>query len=346
MTPRIACLGLGWIGRHRLQALVESGEATIVGLADVEPAAVAAAAIHAPDARQGRTLGDLLALEPDGVMIATPSANHASEAIEALTHRCAVFCQKPLARNAVEAASVVATARARHRLLDVDLSYRHLAATAAIDALIADGALGELIAIDLTFHNAYGPGQAWYYDRTRAGGGCLLDLGIHLVDLLARWTGEMPFDVRAAALSTEGRPWTPQAGEVEHSAFVQLESASGVAARLACSWGTPSGCDAVIEARLFGTRAGSLLHNVGGSYYAFAAERLDRGQTVPLAAPPDAWGGRAAVAWARALANGAGFDRAAERFVDRAMLLDRCYEVAARRRPRIAGAGGTAGHRA
>jgi predicted dehydrogenase len=42
-------------------------------------------------------------------------------------------------------------------------------------------------AVDLTFHNAYGPDKPWFYDPAQSGGGCVMDLGVHLVDL-ALWT--------------------------------------------------------------------------------------------------------------------------------------------------------------
>ncbi len=58
MLPRVGFLGLGWIGRLRLQALAESGLAHIVALADADAEALRAAAMYAPDAVQVRALDD------------------------------------------------------------------------------------------------------------------------------------------------------------------------------------------------------------------------------------------------------------------------------------------------
>jgi predicted dehydrogenase len=327
--PRLAFLGLGWIGRHRLQAIADSGRAIVAAIADLDNDAVDAAAAIVPQAARGRTLEDLLAHEPDGVVIATPSARHAAEAVQALEAGCAVFCQKPLARSAIEAAGVVNVARQHDRRLDVDLSYRQLEATRRVGELVSTGALGTVHAIDLTFHNAYGPGQAWYYRKAESGGGCLLDLGIHLLDLLMLWTSES-FTVRAATLSAKGRPWAASPSGVEDFATIQLQSPAGTVARLACSWGTPSGHDADIEARLFGTRAGARIRNVDGSFYDFVAEHLESKRAIPLAVPPDDWGGRAALAWVRAIAESPRFDADAERLVELSAVIDRCYEIAAR----------------
>ncbi len=65
--------------------------------------------------------------------------------------------------------------------------------------------------------------------------------------------------------------------------------------------------------------------NVGGSFFDFAAERTVGTRTEPLCEPPDAWGGRAAVAWARKLASGARFDPEAWHFVRVSRTLDRIY---------------------
>ena len=77
-------------------------------------------------------------------------------------------------------------AREADRLLGVDLSYRHTEAVRRIKALIDDGRLGDIFAADLVFHNAYGPGKPWFFDKNQSGGGCVIDLGVHLVDLERR----------------------------------------------------------------------------------------------------------------------------------------------------------------
>ena len=323
--PRLAFLGLGWIGRHRLQAIAATGRASIVALADVDAAAVDAAAAIAPDAARGRSLDDLLTHEPDGIVIATPSALHAEQAEAALDRGVAVFCQKPLARTAAENARVVDAARRADRLLAVDLSYRHTAAMQRIRSLVASGEIGDVYAVDLTFHNAYGPDKAWFRDPRLSGGGCVIDLGIHLVDL-ALWTLGFP-DVGAVTsrLYARGALLGRAAEQVEDHAVAQFDLAGGAVVRLACSWNLPAGCDAVIQASFFGSTGGVMLSNVGGSFYDFVTDRFRGTARERLCAPPDDWGGRAIVEWARQLGAGHGFDRSAERLVDVAAVLDAVY---------------------
>ncbi|HEY0178490.1 MAG TPA: Gfo/Idh/MocA family oxidoreductase [Dokdonella sp.] len=325
-APRLGFLGVGWIGRHRMRALREAGVGEVAALADAQPDVLAAAADDAPAAERVDSLDALLACDLDGVVIATPSALHAAQAVAALERGVAVFCQKPLARTAAEARRVVDAARANDRLLGVDFSYRFVAGIVPLREAILRGELGRIYAVDLCFHNAYGPDKPWFYDVAQSGGGCVMDLGIHLVDLAEWVTGDVPgMDPVDARLYAQGRALSTPVDAVEDYAAVQWRTAAGACVRLACSWRLPAGRDAVIEAAFYGTHGGAALRNVDGSFYDFTLERFDGTRRERLAGPPDAWGGRALVHWAERLAGGAGFDAEAERFVDVAHTIDRIY---------------------
>ena len=86
---------------------------------------------------------------------------------------------------------MVNAAREADRLLAVDLSYRFTEGMQRIREVVQSGGLGRIYAVDLVFHNAYGPDKPWFYDPALSGGGCVMDLGVHLVDL-ALWTLEFP----------------------------------------------------------------------------------------------------------------------------------------------------------
>src|SRR5207244_4234818 len=90
-----------------------------------------------------------------------------------------------------EITEVIEAARSADRLLGVDLSYRHTKALQEIRQLVSQNELGEIFAADLVFHNAYGPQKPWFYEREQSGGGCVIDLGIHLVDA-ALWILDQP----------------------------------------------------------------------------------------------------------------------------------------------------------
>ncbi|MDO9500803.1 Gfo/Idh/MocA family protein [Falsiroseomonas sp.] len=325
MRPRLGFLGLGWIGRHRMQAIAEADVADIVAFADPAEEMALAAQQAATHARRVAGLEDLLALGLDGVVIATPSAQHAAQSVQALRQGVAVFCQKPLGRDAAEVRDVVEAAQHADRLLGLDLSYRATDAMQRIRALVQGGELGRVQAVDLVFHNAYGPDKPWFRDKAQSGGGCVMDLGVHLVDL-ALWTLDFPEVAEVyAQLFAKGAPLPRDAAEVEDLALATLVLADRTVLRLACSWWLHAGQDAVISAAFHGTLGGAALHNVDGSFYDFAAERFRGTARTPLATPPDAWGGRMAVHWARQLSQQNRFDPAALRFIDTAAALDRIY---------------------
>jgi predicted dehydrogenase len=296
---RLGFLGAGWIGRDRLEAIGASGLADIAGIAD--PAL--------PDALD--SLDELLELELDGLVIATPSALHAEQAVAALDLGLPVFVQKPVGRTADEVRAVVDAARRRDLLLGVDLAYREAEAFRAARAAVLDGRLGEVFAAELVFHNAYGPDKAWFRDPRLSGGGCVIDLGIHLVDL-AVWTLDLRPQLVQSRLA--GAP-------VETWATAQLDHV-----RLACSWDLHAGEDAQIEAAFYGADGGVRVTNVNGSFFDFRCDLLCGTQRETLVEPPDAWPGRAAVRWVERLAAGEGFTAGeGEELVRVAQILDRIY---------------------
>ena len=318
---KLGFLGTGWIGRNRMEAMLATGDAMASAICDPNPENAEQAKALTPLALQTDSLEAMLALELDGVVIATPSALHADQCIRAFEAGTAVFCQKPLGRTAVEVQAVLDAAQRADRLLGVDLSYRHTAAMQAIRSGLPE--LGTPFAADLTFHNAYGPGAGWFWDPKLSGGGCLIDLGVHLVDL-ALWLFDFPevTDARATLLR-EGRQATVD--EVEDYAVAELKLANGVTVRIACSWNLSAGTDAVIEATLFGTNAGARMRNDEGSFFDFSAD-LFRGRNAErIASAPDDWGGRAAAEWVRKLAAGERFAGSTEGLIDTARTLDRLY---------------------
>jgi predicted dehydrogenase len=306
--PRLGFLGVGWIGKNRLDAVASAGVAEVAAIAD--PAL--------PDALE--SLEELLERDLDGVVIATPSALHAEQAIAVLHAGLAVFCQKPLALSAPETLRVVEAARRADRLLGIDLCYRRTHAAQALRRAVAE--LGRVDAVELAFHNAYGPDRPWFYDRELAGGGCVIDLGTHLVDL-ALWLLGWPEVTRV-----ESRLLERGGHGVEDYAVARLDLATGAAVSLACSWNLPAGTDCEIRAAFYGRDGGAALRNVDGSFYDLRAERYRGTSTETLSEPPDAWGGRAICAWAERLAAGGGYDAEVERAVAVADVVDRIYRGA------------------
>jgi predicted dehydrogenase len=325
VRPKLGFLGVGWIGRNRLEAVARSGLAEIAAIADPANEIASKASQLAPGASLMSSADALFESDLDGVVIATPSALHAEQAEAALRQGKAVFCQKPLGRNAAETRRVVQVAREVDLLLGVDLSYRFMRGVRRLHELCRSGELGEIYAADLVFHNAYGPDKPWFYDRGLSGGGCVIDLGIHLVDL-ALWNLGSP---RVASITSRlfahGRPLARDSMAVEDYAEARLDLESGATIRLVCSWKLAAGCDAVISGSFYGTKGGAAFSNVNGSFYEFKAERYLGTRRVLLAEGPEEWGGLAIEDWVKRLGKSSGFDAEIEHLEEVSETLDKIY---------------------
>jgi predicted dehydrogenase len=309
-----------------MRAIAESGAAEISALSDPDPAAIARAKEVVPRAAVASSFDELLQLPLDGLVIATPSALHASQSLRALERGRAVFCQKPLGRDAAEVERVVGAARARDKLLGVDFSYRYSEGMRRIQGLVRSGELGSIYAANLVFHNAYGPDKPWFYDAKLSGGGAVMDLGSHLVDLALWVLGFPKLRGVTSQLYQQGSPLSAaDEHAVEDFATAQLSFEPAIAVNLSCSWRLHAGRDCVIEASFYGTRGAASLRNVDGSFYDFTAEAYAGTSRTVIAAPPDTWGGRAAVTWAEQLARSDRYDSSNEHLLAVARVLDQLY---------------------
>lgn len=320
-------IGVGWIGRNRMKALVNGNVVSKAFIA--EPLKE-----NADEARkltkQAVVLDDVKEIylhpELDGIVIATPSALHAEQALKALESGKAVFCQKPLGRNAQEVKQLVEASRQNNQLLAVDLSYRYTKAFQAIYDTIASGAIGDVFSVSLTFHNAYGPDKDWFYDLEKAGGGCLMDLGVHLIDMALYCLGFPEIIKVDSNFFCNGSLLKAGEEKVEDFARVSMLSELGTAIDLDCSWHVSAGKDAIIEATFFGTEGGVSLKNVNGSFYDFIAEKYFGTKTEVLVQRPDDWGGRAGLVWAHSVIKGEGFNtQTAKEYLKTAEIIDWAY---------------------
>lgn len=322
--PRLGFLGTGWIGRLRMAALQKAGVSQICAVYDPSEEAAQAAAALADRVNIFSDIDSLLNADLDGIVIATPSAFHAQHCIQAIAQGKAVFCQKPLARTLAETQSVVAAARRENKLLAVDFSYRHLAGMDQVKAMLAEGKLGEVFAADLIFHNAYGPDKSWFYDLNSAGGGCVMDLGIHLVDAAMWLLNNGAAEQVTSHLFHKGKKLSAPFESIEDYATASL-SLNNTQIRLCCSWNLHAGRDAIIEMHFHGTQGGITITNVKGSFYDFEIMHFTGTARQQLAGYPDDWGGRALIHWAQKLALDSAFDPDIEQALQVANVIDRIY---------------------
>jgi predicted dehydrogenase len=323
--PRLGFVGLGWIGAMRLEAA--AGGAEIAALCDANPGRLESTARSHSSAVCFQEYDELLAragaLRLDGVVIATPNALHFPQAVAALDRSLAVFCQKPLALDAGQARAMVDTARQADRRLGVDYSYRFTEGAGRLRELIAGGALGRVHFLDTVFHNAYGPDKPWCFDPALSGGGALMDLGVHLIDLAFWLLGDPAVRAVHGSASRDGEPL--QGVGVDDFATARIELEGDTVVSLAVSWNAPVGQDCVIRSAAFGTSGGADFRNVGGSFYDFELARFAGRSTSIETRESRDWMGRAIRHWADRLAEDRGFDGEVERSVRVSEAVDAIY---------------------
>ncbi|KQV56843.1 MULTISPECIES: oxidoreductase [unclassified Caulobacter] len=178
---KVALVGYGYVGKtFHAPLIVATPGLTLRAVVSSDPAKVAA---DLPDARVAPDLAEALA-DPaiDLVVIATPNALHAPQAIAALNAGKHVVVDKPFALSAAEARTMAETARAAGKLLTVFHNRRWDSDFLTVKRLIADGTLGEVVQFESHFDRFRPVVRDRWRERAGPGAGAWMDLGPHLLD--------------------------------------------------------------------------------------------------------------------------------------------------------------------
>lgn len=191
---RIALTGAGFGARIQVPGFRRSGRFEVVALVgrDLERTRRVATELDVSHAFDSLAAA-LAAVECDAVSISAPPAAHAEQALTALAAGKHVLCEKPMARDLVEARAMVAAARSAGVVALVDHEFRFHPSRAALARLVRSGEIGEprlLVAHDdLSLYVApHRTAPAWWFDA-EAGGGWLGASGSHLIDAAQVWLG-------------------------------------------------------------------------------------------------------------------------------------------------------------
>lgn len=277
MTPRVAIVGCGLVGRKRAAAL---GRARLTVCADLDPSRAEALAQTSPGAiatadwRAAVTSEDV-----DLVVVATINDALTPVARAAVAAGKHVLVEKPVGRSTIEIDTLIATCTAGS-LVRVGFNHRFHPALRKARELCDAGAIGELMFV----RGRYGHGGRigydceWRADPERSGGGELIDQGVHLIDLSRWFLGEFPQVTGFAHTYFWNMP-------VDDNAFLLLRTAHEQAAVLHVScteWKN------LFSMEIYG-RLGKLhVEGLGGSY---GVERITFYRMLPEMGPPEttAW---------------------------------------------------------
>ena len=219
----------------------------------------------------------------DIISVAVPNVQHRELTIAALRSGANVLCEKPMAMNAAEAEEMLAVSREVKRKLGINFSYRFAEQSRAMKALVEDGRLGDIYygrsvwlrrrgipGMGAGDFNSKGASGSWFFDRKQSGGGPLIDLGVHRLDL-ALWL--MGYPEPAWVL---GSTYCKLAGgitkargldySVEDFACAMIKFKNGATLELDAAWASNIKEKEQMSTRLVGDKGGLYQYNLAEGY--------------------------------------------------------------------------------
>lgn len=173
----------------------------------------------------------------DAVFVNTPNYLHAQMAIGAAEHKRHILVEKPITISIKAADNMIGAARRNKVLLMVEQSHRFDPVHRAAKQVLDSGILGKIHNIRARIGHA-GPEYwserkgHWFYDKKKSGGGCLVDIGVHIADLVRWFKSKKVVEVFAHIQTLEKNI------PVEDNATVLLKFADGTKGEFECSWTT------------------------------------------------------------------------------------------------------------
>jgi predicted dehydrogenase len=251
-SVKIGILGAGNIGRVHIESLQRVMGAEVVAVADTDTETAAAAREKYSIPEVFSDYRKLLKLpDVDAVFVCTPNVFHKEMVINSVRAGKHVFCEKPMALNAAEAKKMVVAAREKKRILFMGFCNRFHGKSRGLKEMIEAGKLGDIYhsVVSVTRRRGVPAIGGWFTQKSQAGGGALIDIGVHMLDLTLWLMGfPKPVSISGAAYSKFGHRkdyvYTSMWGEpvpggkfdVDDYATAFVRFDNGATLTLECSW--------------------------------------------------------------------------------------------------------------
>lgn len=272
---KIGIIGAGKIcqGCH-LPAYDKLDNVEIVAICDIDKEKLDKMAERYPKARLYTSYEEMLDSEElDAVDICTPNNIHSKAAIYALNKGVNTICEKPDAINVAEAEKMKAAAEKSGKTLMVIRNNRYRPTTKFLKQFIAEGKMGEIYAGRCGWIRRRGiPGWGgWFTDKKQSGGGPLIDLGVHIIDLAMYLMGN-PKPVTVSGSTYSKFPHTSYSKtDVEDLAMGFIRFDNGACLQIEFSWASNIECDQMFV-ELRGEKAGSRMSGIDRKFSVFTEE--------------------------------------------------------------------------
>ena len=230
---RVALFGCGWIQDFHARGVLAHGDELVAVANHREETARVFADRYGIE--RVTTDWEGLAADPgiDAAIVATPNALHAPQSIALLRAGTPVMVEKPMATTVEECDAMLDAARASGASLMVAHCWRFRAEVIALRDRIAAGDLGEVVKTrGYGAHERWGP-TGWFTDRELAGGGALLDMGVHAIDTARFLLGD-PEPGRVCA--TVGTRYAEGRYEVDDDAILLIAWDNGTNSVVESGW--------------------------------------------------------------------------------------------------------------
>jgi predicted dehydrogenase len=234
VTVRIGIVGCGAIARRaHAPAFKASDGASLTAWASRTRASAEAAAAESGEGTVYDEWRELVERDDvDAVDICSPNAFHREQAVAAAKAGKHVLVEKPIACTPDEADEMLSAAEDAGVVLQVAHNLRYLPAILAARDVVADGRLGGIVGLRAAFGHSgpkasWASDATWFFDRALSGGGALIDLGIHIIDVVNFVTRLEAKEVTAMTSGT---------GECEDAAQLALAFGNGAIGSIHASW--------------------------------------------------------------------------------------------------------------
>ena len=266
--PKVAVIGLG-MGRGHARAAAENPKADLAAVCDIDRGKLAQYATEFGYADYRKMLREQ---KPDIVSVSLPNVLHKPVTVAALNAGAHVICEKPMAMNTREAEQMAAVAREKRRKLMINLSYRFTGAAKALKKVVDSGTVGEIYYGRTGWHRTRGIPKfgGWFAQKKLSGGGPLIDLGVHRIDLAMMLMGDpKPVTISASTYDRLGKSIARKARkkfDVEDLAVGMIRFDNGATLLVEVSWALNTERREEMFTYLYGTKAGICHRNVGQGY--------------------------------------------------------------------------------
>ena len=238
---RVGIIGGGWPGQTHAKGYLAAGGYKVAAIADLIPSRREKFLTEHAGAKQYADANDLLAdKDIDAVSVCLPNFLHAPITVAALKAGKHVMCEKPPAINVKEAKQIERAAAKAGKIVMFSVQRRFGGAEQAAKQAIDKGYAGDAYHARGTWMRTRGipMGTGWFIDKSRAGGGALIDIGVHLLDLSWYLLGQ-PRPISAYGITHTRFAHTLEEGkkiDVDDAAFAMIRFEGGKSLELAASW--------------------------------------------------------------------------------------------------------------